>query len=104
MEKLKEELIYHPDDIKLLTELSHLCQQQGNRTQAIGYLEQAIKHHPKDAELHYQMGTLLVSDPHYAKKALAHFVKVLEIQPGHPQKALIQRWINTLEERIKRKG
>ena len=64
-----------------------------------GY-QKFLQANSNDVEAHLTLGQLCMGDKQYAKEAVVHLKKVLELEPEHLRKSTIELWIGQLENQI----
>ena len=60
---------------------------------AVLELQKMLQNHPRDARAHLTLANLYANQFKQPKKARPHYLKVLEINPRHPQASRIRYWI-----------
>lgn len=99
--RLKEQIKTKPQDIDAHKELVSVYKEQGRLAEAVEVLESALGKEPQRADIHLELGLLYYSNPASLDKAMAHFRKVLALDPAHPQKRVIEIWLKQGEKKSK---
>jgi len=73
--------------------------QAGRSADAAAQLEQVVDANPDNARAHLTLGNLYADQLRQPDKARLHYLKVLEINPGHPQAGAIHFWLTANPER-----
>ena len=60
---------------------------------AVNELERVLAGYPNDTRAHLALGNLCAQQLHQPAKARQHYLKVLEVEPRHPQAAAIRFWL-----------
>lgn len=90
-EKLLKEKI--GQESQAFQELVSVYKAEGRMDDAASVLESAIAREPDREDLRMELGLLYYSRPDTVEKALDHFRKVLELNPNHAQKRIIELWL-----------
>lgn len=90
---LKEKIEQEPKESQAFQELVSVYKAEGRMDEAAAILESAIAREPNREHLHMELGLLYYSNPNTVEKALGHFRKVLELNPNHAQKRIIELWL-----------
>lgn len=100
-ELLQAKLANHPQDKQSQEQMAEFYYQQGNAIAAIEQYQKILQINPNDTETHLALGQLYMADRQYAKEAIKHLKKVLELVPGHSRRQILEMWIQPLEEQKK---
>jgi tetratricopeptide (TPR) repeat protein len=60
---------------------------------AVEELKKLIQNHPGDARAHQTLGNLYAQQFNDLKRARVHYIRVLELDPRHPEAARIRYWL-----------
>jgi Tfp pilus assembly protein PilF len=72
--------------------------QQGNNAAAIAEYQKIIRREPQNVKAHFYLGFLYMQNHQHRKEAIHHLKKVLEFQPEHSKKKIIETWIQDLKK------
>jgi tetratricopeptide (TPR) repeat protein len=96
--QLKKTIAQNHHDIRSYQELGAIYKSRGRYKDAIAVMREALENEPERVDLHLEIGVLYYSNSATVDKAIAHFKKVLEIDPHHRQKKVIRIWIKRGKE------
>jgi len=82
-----------PDSPKARFNLALALKQAARYREAAAQLESLCALKPTDARAHLTLANLYADELTQTERARAHYVKVIEIEPGHPQAAEIHYWL-----------
>jgi tetratricopeptide (TPR) repeat protein len=82
-----------PDSTKARFNLALALKQSARYGEAATQLESLCALKPTDARAHLTLANLYADELRQTERARTHYVKVLEIEPGHPQAAEIHFWL-----------
>lgn len=82
-----------PDDLRARYGLALALERAGYPLDAADELERIIRKDPAKVEAHLAAANLYATTLAEPAKAREHYAKVLELQPNHPQAAMIRRWL-----------
>ena len=99
--QLKEEANKNLNDKQKQQELAQFYHEHGKHSNAIVGYEKMLETNPNDVETHLSLAQLYMGLPGATDKATNHLNKVLEFQPEHPKKTIIEIWLQQLQERKK---
>lgn len=110
---LQKEAETNPNDVQARQEMAKHYSQHGKFKNALAEYQKMLevdplslspsgrgrepRWGPKNAEAHFSLAILYMSQDAHKKSAIAHLQKVLEIEPSHPKKTGILLWLNALQ-------
>ena len=62
-------------------------------TDAVIELERVVASYPNETRAHLALGNLYAQQFHQPARARQHYLKVLEVEPRHPQASEIRYWL-----------
>lgn len=86
-------LLLRPDSTAARYNLALAYKQAGRLTEAKSELEQVVAARPHEARAHLTLGNLLANDLRLTQEARQHYLRVIELEPGHPQAGAIHFWL-----------
>jgi tetratricopeptide (TPR) repeat protein len=86
-------LALQPDSARARYNLALALKQAARYRESAAQLETLVAAKPADARAHLTLANLYAGDLGQLERARAHYLKVLEIEPGHPRAAEIHFWL-----------
>jgi tetratricopeptide (TPR) repeat protein len=82
-----------PDDTRARYGLALALERAGYPLDAASELERILAREPGNVDAHLALANLSATTLGDTVQARRHYLKVLELQPNHPQAGLIKRWL-----------
>jgi protein O-GlcNAc transferase len=89
---LERYLSLHGEDVEARRLLARLVYQLGSPALGLRHLHDVAQKHPRLADLHYEMGVMLIACDRLAE-AIGAFERELAVQPGHPGASHNLAWV-----------
>lgn len=96
--ELLRQLSTDAEDAKTRGDLAQFYYRQGERAKTIEQYEEMLERRPHDPEVHLALGRLYMGSPGTGGKAKNHLERVLELEPAHPRRRIVEIWIKQLEK------
>jgi len=89
----EQALAINPADLQARFNFALALQKANYPLDAAAELESILASHPDDVSAHFTLGNLFAQSLHLPRKAHDHYVRVLQLEPRHPQAAAIRYWL-----------
>ena len=93
LEAYETALALRPESLDARYNFALALKQSNFSTDAAEQLEKVLAAYPNEARAHLALANLYAQELHQPGRAREHYLKVLEIAPGHPQASQIHYWL-----------
>ncbi len=93
LESWERALAASPDSTDARLNFAAALKQGKYFVDASNELEKVLASAPNETRAHFALGNLCAQQLHQPARARAHYLKVLEAEPGHPQASTIHYWL-----------
>jgi tetratricopeptide (TPR) repeat protein len=89
----EDALAIQPRSLDARYNLALVLKQANYLTDAVIELERVVASYPNETRAHLALGNLYAQQFHHPARARQHYLKVLEVEPRHPQASEIRYWL-----------
>ena len=86
-------LAIHPGSLEARYNFARVLQMANYPYDAVDQFKTLIAVYPDEARAHFALATIYDQQLRLPRSAREHYLRILQIQPGHPQTAAIRRWL-----------
>ncbi|MCL4179800.1 MAG: tetratricopeptide repeat protein [Verrucomicrobia bacterium] len=86
-------LAIQPDSLKARFNFASTLEEAGYPRDAADELEKLVAHHPAEVRVHSTLANLYARKLGDPKRARSHYLRVLELDPRHPEATVIRYWL-----------
>jgi Flp pilus assembly protein TadD len=90
----EDALAVQPTSLDARYNFALVLKQANYLTDAVNELERVLTGYPNETRAHLALGNLYADQMRQPSKARQHYLKVLEVEPHHPQASRIHFWLN----------
>ena len=95
LESYEVALVLRPTSLDARYNFALVLKQANYPTDAVLELEKVVARYPNETRAHLALANLYAQQFDQATKARPHYVKVLELEPQHPQSGAIRLWLSS---------